>query len=56
MKFIIFNFTFNSASIVLGDAGGVCVLRVKIRLHEFFILILLVTGTVIDGIVVVNGI
>ena len=39
-------FTFNSASVVLGD-GGVGVLRVKICIHGVF-------GTVNDGIVVVT--
>jgi len=38
-----------------GGGGGVGILRVKVRRHEFFILILLEIGTVNDGIVVVNG-
>ncbi len=53
------SFTFDSMSIVPAvegeRGGGVGILRVKVRRHEFFILILLEIGTVNDGIVVVNG-
>jgi hypothetical protein len=47
-------FTFNSASIIPADGRGGGVLRVKIRLHEFLVLIVLVLGTVNDGIVAAN--